>query len=364
MGTPLGSIYRVGEKKSVTELRWDKQAGISREFNVAVNDRLRHSGYSIIDISDQIFENTKAAKARFQLGVIVTKLETNYYIKREGYGMSDQSYGIASLEMELQIQDTDTQKIVFRGRYQGYGIDQVKSPQPLYAAFLNGVDHALADPAFVAPVRSGVANGSPGTGALPLVAINACDHESDAHFPDKIGTLTNAVVGLRVGSISGSGVIISSDGYILTAAHIVADRETVVVRLVGGLELDASVLRVDSGKDIALLKLPGRGYKCASVTIDRAPAGTDVFAVGTPLDQKLANSITRGIVSGYRIIDNVPLLQTDASINPGNSGGPLFDTAGRVQAIVSFKAVGSEIEGIAFGVPIEVAASSLGITLH
>jgi hypothetical protein len=364
MGTQLGAVYRIGQKKAVSELRWDKQAGISREFNVAVNDRLREFGYSVIDISDQIFENTNAAKARYKLGAIVTKLETNYYFKRDGYRASDQSYGIASLDMELQIQDTDTQKIVFRGQYQGYGIEQAKSPQPLYVAFLNAVDHALADPGFVAPVRTGAAQDSPGKDVLPLVAITRCDHESDAHLPGKIGTLTNAVVGLRAGNISGSGVVISPDGYILTAAHVVAGRESVVVKLVGGLELDASVLRVDSGRDIALLKLPGRGYKCASVAFDLAPVGTDLFAVGTPLNPELANSITRGIVSGYRTIDNVRLLQTDASINPGNSGGPLFDSAGRVQAIVSFKAVGNDIEGIAFGVPIEVAARRLVITLN
>ena len=262
--------------------------------------------------------------------------------------------------MEIQLLDTDTQQVVFRKHYQGYGLEQSKEPQPLYAAFVNAIDHALADPQFVANLN-GAEAGAVADAARPVLTIARCDQAVDSRLPDSIGGLMNAVVGLRAGSVTGSGVIISPDGFILTAAHLVDGRESVVVALAGGMELDASVLRVDGGRDVAILRVPGRAHKCVPVSSELAAIGTDIFAVGTPLDAKLSNSITRGIVSGHREIDGARLLQTDASINPGNSGGPLFNANGRVQAIVSFKAYGPAIEGIAFGVPIPVVTSRLGL---
>lgn len=364
MGTRIGAIYRFGKDEPLQELRWDKPAGISREFNVAVNDRLKEFGYSVIDLSDRLFASTDPQKARFKLGGLVTNLQTDYYTKLKFYETSPESYGVATLDLELQVQDSDSQKVVFVGKYRGYGIEQSKTPQPLYKAFLNAVDHALADPRFVAVLRKGAGDGAAAGGAQPLLAIPRCSDDSAAHLPEKLGTLTRAVVGLRAGTILGSGVIISTDGYVLTAAHVVAGRQTVIVSLAGGLSLDAKVVRIDTATDVALLQLPGRGFQCAPFAAEPAAAGTDLFAVGTPLNPKLANSITRGIVSGIRTIDNHRLIQTDASVSPGNSGGPLFDANGRIQAIVQFKEAGTAIEGIAFGVPVEVVTRSLGLKLE
>jgi serine protease Do len=95
-----------------------------------------------------------------------------------------------------------------------------------------------------------------------------------------------------------------------------------------------------------------------------AAVGADIFAVGTPLDPHFTNTVTRGIVSAHREIDGVSLLQTDASVNPGNSGGPLFDSQGRVQAILSAKIFGPGVEGLAFGVPMTVVTSRLAITVN
>lgn len=364
MGTKIGAIYRFGRDEPLQELRWDKPAGLSREFNVAVNDRLKEFGYSVVDLSDRLFANTDPQKARFKLAALVTTLETNYYTKTKYYETSPESYGVATLDLELQVQDSDSQKVVFTGKYRGYGIEQSKTPQPLYKAFVNAVDHALADPGFVAVLRKGAADAAGAGGTQSLLAIAHCDHDSAAHLPGVLGTLTQAVVGLRSGTILGSGVIISTDGYVLTAAHVVEGRETAIVSLSGGLSLDARVVRIDIATDVALLKLPGRGFQCAPFAPEPAAVGTDLFAVGTPLNPKLANSITRGIVSGIRTIDNHRLIQTDASVSPGNSGGPLFDANGRIQALVQFKEAGTAIEGIAFGVPVSAIVSSLALTLN
>ena len=88
--------------------------------------------------------------------------------------------------------------------------------------------------------------------------------------------------------------------------------------------------------------------------------GTDLFAVGHPLGEGLSFSVSRGIVSGFREMDGVRFIQTDASLNPGNSGGPLLDMNGHLVAIVVWKAVGADLEGLGFGVPIQDALSAVG----
>jgi hypothetical protein len=91
--------------------------------------------------------------------------------------------------------------------------------------------------------------------------------------------------------------------------------------------------------------------------------GTEVYAIGSPASEKLAFSLTRGIVSGLRDFDGRKYLQTDASISPGNSGGPLVDKQGRAAAIVSWKVAARSIEGVAFGVPVEDALRGLSLSI-
>src|SRR5262249_30636198 len=88
----------------------------------------------------------------------------------------------------------------------------------------------------------------------------------------------------------------------------------------------------------------------------------ELYAIGSPASEKLAFSLTRGIISGVRDFDGIPFLQTDASINRGNSGGPMVDHHGRVLALTSWKITGEALQGLAFGVPIEDALRALGLT--
>jgi hypothetical protein len=96
---------------------------------------------------------------------------------------------------------------------------------------------------------------------------------------------------------------------------------------------------------------------------DAPASGAEVYAAGAPESLDLAFSLTRGIVSGFPVIDGRRRLQTDASVNPGNSGGPLADANGAVVGVVSSKIMGAKVEGLAFAVPIADALSALGLRL-
>jgi serine protease Do len=165
---------------------------------------------------------------------------------------------------------------------------------------------------------------------------------------------------LRQNSL-GSGLIISSDGYIFTNNHVVAKADKIKVKLANGKEYDAEVKGKDPNTDLALIKIKPEGdLPCVKFgDSDKLRVGDWVFAIGNPFG--LDHTVTAGIVSAKgRVIGAGPydnFIQTDASINPGNSGGPLFNLDGEVVGINT--AIVAQGQGIGFAVPINLAKDVL-----
>ena len=157
----------------------------------------------------------------------------------------------------------------------------------------------------------------------------------------------------------GSGFIISSDGYIMTNAHVVDGADKVTVRLTDRREFRARVIGTDKRTDVALLKIEAKGLPIVNRgDPNKLKVGEWVAAIGSPFG--FDNSVTAGIVSAKgRSLpqDNfVPFIQTDVAINPGNSGGPLFNLDGEVVGINSqiYTRSGGSM-GLSFAIPIDVA---------
>ena len=158
---------------------------------------------------------------------------------------------------------------------------------------------------------------------------------------------------------SGSGFIISPDGYILTNAHVVDGADEVTVKLTDRREFRAKVIGADKRSDVALIKI--NATNLPQVVIgkpDQIKVGEWVIAIGSPFG--FENSVTAGIVSATgRALPNdsyVPFIQTDAAVNPGNSGGPLFNMNGEVIGINSeILSRSGGYMGLSFAIPIDVA---------
>ena len=158
---------------------------------------------------------------------------------------------------------------------------------------------------------------------------------------------------------SGSGFIVSSDGYILTNAHVVDGADEVVVKLIDKRKFTAKVIGFDSRTDVALIKI--NATHLPTVTMgdpNKLRVGEPVVAIGSPFG--FENSVTSGIVSakGRSLPDEnyVPFIQTDAAINPGNSGGPLFNMRAEVVGINSqIYSRSGGYQGVSFAIPIDVA---------
>ena len=161
----------------------------------------------------------------------------------------------------------------------------------------------------------------------------------------------------------GSGFIISSDGYLITNAHVVDGADEVTVKLTDKREFKAKVIGADKRTDVALLKIEAKDLP--KVTIgdpEKLKVGEWVVAIGKPFG--LESTMTAGIVSakGRDLPQEnlVPFIQTDAAVNPGNSGGPLFNLKGEVVGINSmiFSRTGGYM-GLSFAIPIDLAMNSV-----
>ncbi len=157
----------------------------------------------------------------------------------------------------------------------------------------------------------------------------------------------------------GSGFIISSDGFLLTNAHVVAETDEVIVRLTDKREYKARVVGFDKRTDVAVLKIDAQGLPAVKIgNTERLRVGEWVAAIGSPFG--FESTVTAGIVSAKsRALPDdsyVPFIQTDVAINPGNSGGPLFNLDGEVVGINSqIYSRSGGYQGLSFAIPIEVA---------
>jgi len=156
---------------------------------------------------------------------------------------------------------------------------------------------------------------------------------------------------------SGSGIIITADGYIVTNNHVIEGAKSIKVILNNSKEYDARIIGSDAKTDLAVIKIEAIDLPTAVMgDSDALEAGERCVAIGNPLGQELAGSLTQGIISALNRtlkVENVnyTLIQTDAAINPGNSGGALVNAYGEVIGINTVKVSSSEIEGLGFAIP-------------
>lgn len=160
---------------------------------------------------------------------------------------------------------------------------------------------------------------------------------------------------------SGSGIIISSDGYIVTNNHVVENATSLKVTLNTMEEYDAKIVGTDPQTDLAVIKIEATGLTSAVLgNSSDVEVGELAIAIGNPLGQELAGTVTTGIISATNrqvTVDDVEytLLQTDAAINEGNSGGALVNAYGEVIGINSVKMASTGVEGLGFAIPSDIA---------
>lgn len=224
----------------------------------------------------------------------------------------------------------------------------------------------------------GIDNKTPSTSALSstkntegIIKTAVIDADANAlSVPDIYSKASPAVVnilctsgsGYNVASSSGSGVIITEDGYIATNNHVIDGASIITVKTIAGQTFDAQVVGKDERTDLAVLKVShDETLPCAEVGDSTTlRVGDLAVAIGNPLQEELVSTLTVGNISAINrtmVIDGrqLTMLQTDAAINPGNSGGALINAYGQVIGITTAKSKGYDVEGLGFAIPMSEA---------
>jgi S1-C subfamily serine protease len=343
----------------------------SNTFRDVGTQLLRNNGYPLIETGRVFSAYQDYGAARY---VIAAKASGFRY---DTYGALAGNSHAVGLQLDWEVMDNRTKRVVFSKSY--VATASGSRSEPLGARVTEDVViQLLADSAFVralgnvesrAPrtVASTATNSTPWTRPLPpeseLIVLAKSSRNAVEGGGSVFERVSEAVVSLAGDRAIGTAFLISKDGLALTNEHVIAGQSELRARLKGGREYQARVVRVDKEADVALIEI-ACSLECK--TVDIAPmlprAGVDVLAIGTPLSETLARSVTKGVVSGLRRRGPLTLIQTDASVNPGNSGGPLVDAlSGGVVGVVSSKIVSRDVEGVAFAISIADALRSLGV---
>ena len=203
------------------------------------------------------------------------------------------------------------------------------------------------------------------SGSASVSGISSVVYGNELTVPQIIAKARPSVVAISTVSGwstgTGSGVIMTEDGTILTNAHVVSGAQSITVRVMDGTEYEATLLGMDEKTDLAVIKIDATGLTPAEFGDSSSIVqGEIAVAIGNPLGLAFEGSVTQGIISAVsREIEvdgrTMTYIQTDAAINPGNSGGALVNGSGQVIGINSVKVSSSDVEGLGFAIPISVA---------
>lgn len=255
--------------------------------------------------------------------------------------------------------------------YTGNGGNYLAKDNGILAADSNSSSDTTTTPDSTTGVLDNAIGNSSADAAKSLIELSA--RENALSVPNIVKKVTPSVVGIssefQGGSGTGTGIIMSADGYIITNAHVVSESmqgsttrsSKVTVVLSDGTEYTATIIGCDSSTDLAVIKIEEDNLIPAEFgDSNDLEVGELAIAIGNPLGLELSSTVTGGMISALNrnitIEDKeMTLIQTDAAINPGNSGGPLVNSYGQVVGINSAKISSGDVEGLGFAIPIDSA---------
>ncbi|MES9867572.1 MAG: trypsin-like peptidase domain-containing protein [Candidatus Thiodiazotropha sp. LLP2] len=328
---------------------------------------LKDNGYNIVDDDLTIFAGMDREPEDLQVAAVVKDMEINRCYrnkkaKRKEVSVSDY------MRIEWKVYDPLNREIVFETESEGSSRENYdKDSSKLVGfgglgAFESAIKNLLAQPEFTS-VMSHVTPKSTSESSKPLTVKLAYTRIRQT-FTEQVDKLKAGTVTVRSSHGHGSGFVIGSNGFIVTNAHVVGKASQVLV-FSNEQRYQARVVRRDSRRDVALLKLDDyAALPVLALAENGIGVGHNVYLIGTPLEESLGHTVTRGIISAERRMeDGQRYYQTDAAINPGNSGGPAFSDNGEVVGIAVsglFNKSGGSLN-INFLIPIDEVIDALHI---
>ncbi len=336
-GNPLSSVF------------WQSTVNVAvDEMTVLVNNELYAFGYKVPGLSPE-----GNMQAKYYLNAEVTGIDYQIHSKKSRHPNTT-----CNLNVNWELVSRNNKKVLYTTKTTGLALKQETGGNAvILEAFNNAFYNLLNDSNLSAKLITPDKKDENKTADLTTIILN-----TDIKAANDLESISQSVVTIETNGGHGSGMLVSTDGYILTNNHVVDGNTEVNVEFSNGYSFIAKVIRTSEEMDVALLKIEGKGFKALSFgNSDKVKLGDDVNAIGSPGNKSLSQTVTRGIISGNRLIENKKYLQTDVSISPGNSGGPLLNKKGEVIGIITSKLAGDNIVGIGFALPMNEALKTLNI---
>jgi serine protease Do len=359
IGGHYDGLLKIRQQRYVASGRLDEQ--LENSVYDLLEDELSNAGFDVMRSHPQsLFEDLieSSEPSRFLIGGTITQEHFN------SYSSFFNEYTNTKRIIRWELFDRDTNRVVYRQEIDGNAqVEGIDNPAATYEAIRASFRQLLSEPRFIALLNYPAPKDSPiPTKSYTIEAIAST--QQPLTLEELVGRAIPSIVGIRTPTGRGSGFLLDSSGLIMTNEHVVGSAFSVKVKLYDGTTLNGRVLRRDAVSDAALVKLEGDISNIAGLPIchtDVVRVGQTVVAIGNPLS--LSNTVTQGIVSGFRRSPSRSLIQTDTAVNPGNSGGPLLNRDGTVIGIVTEKIVSEGIEGLSFALPIGEVLQRLNVAI-
>jgi serine protease Do len=291
-----------------------------RGFEEPARAELKKEGFPVAGDTTDPFAEKKAGD--FSIGGTIVSVNSGFCVSHRDTG---RAMGFTSLEVDWQVYSNVERKVIAKlhtaANYKAPALAPGGYEHIMFEALDESLQKLTSSTEFQQAIsqRTGPSRPSVASSAekAPLV-LAGVKMAGPTKIPDAVG----AVVLVLSSRGHGSGFLVSTDGYLMTAEHVVGSDKYVKIRWSDGLEGVGEVIRADKKRDVALIKTDPRGRQPLALHRAAPEPGDTVFAIGAPLDVKNQSTVTRGVASANRIMDGFAFIQSDVTINGGNSGGP------------------------------------------
>lgn len=353
-----------------SKLKWKTGGKVdfsTEELVDVFRDELEMNGWPVVGSTDDLFSGYDVSGAELLIAAKITSMEATFCYPMAGFGNYSDAKGTMNMSVKWQIYNPARKEIIGEVSTVGSSVQDDTSTEVEYELFSNSfavaVNNLLASNKFLKMAKRSnpVANLSPN--GEKITVVNKRSNFTSTQ--EAIKNVANSTVTIRTATGHGSGFVIGKGELVMTNAHVVKNAQIVTLITNSGIETSGTVIKIDKGRDVALIKLNNIKLPTAFIDLNSPQIADTVYAIGSPLDEKLSGSVTSGIISSSRTFEGYSWLQSDVAINPGNSGGPLINEKGSVIGITTagYQTSGSQV-GLNLIIPIPDAMKYLGLEVQ
>jgi S1-C subfamily serine protease len=323
----------------------------TKRYADVFNDGMRKHGYPA-ESGAELFRDSKERVADLQVGARIVAAVLNECFP--DYENDLKAIGSAYLKIEWSVYSSIDRKIIFVTTTEGSTYGEVESivgePGIIRPALADAVERLALRPDYREVIDAAKAPAEVAKAAK--IKIKRAKQFTGS-VTSNIESIKKAVATVTANKGLGSGFVISDDGAVLTAEHVISGSKFVKVNTAAGKECYGEVVAASKQRDLAIVRVDCAGLSPLPLGREKILEGGEVFAVGTPLSPKLQFSVTKGVVSGVRTFEELDYIQSDVSVLPGSSGGPLLDAKGNAIGMTTSGLSSSAVPlGVNFFIPL------------